>query len=166
MNIPIFIYNIPGRSVVDMSVETMTRLFVLPNIVGVKDATGDIARVSQQRVAMGPDFIQLSGEDATALGFNAHGGIGCISVTSNVAPKLCAELQEATLAGDYAKALAIQDRLMPLHEALFVEANPVPTKYALSKLGVVGVDVRLPLVPMSEGACKVVDAALIKAGLV
>ncbi len=166
VNIPIFIYNIPGRSVVDMSVETMTRLFALPNIVGVKDATGNIARVSEQRAAMGEEFIQLSGEDATALGFNAHGGVGCISVTSNVAPQLCAEFQEATLSGDYKRALEIQDRLMPLHEALFVESNPVPTKYALSKLGVSSVDVRLPLVPMSEAACKVVDAALVKAGLV
>ncbi|MEP3475365.1 MAG: 4-hydroxy-tetrahydrodipicolinate synthase [Hyphomicrobiales bacterium] len=166
VNIPIFIYNIPGRSVVDMSVETMTRLFALPNIAGVKDATGNIARVSEQRASMGEDFIQLSGEDATALGFNAHGGVGCISVTSNVAPQLCSDFQEATLAGDYTKALALQDRLMPLHQALFVESNPVPTKYALSKLGVAGVDVRMPLVPMSEAACKVVDSALAKSGLV
>lgn len=165
VNIPIFIYNIPGRSVVDMSVETMKKLFGLPNIVGVKDATGNLARVSEQRAAMDESFIQLSGEDATALGFNAHGGVGCISVTSNVAPQLCAEFQEATLAGDYKRALDIQDRLMPLHQALFVESNPVPTKYALSKLGLAPTDVRMPLVPMSEGACKVVDAALTKAGL-
>lgn len=166
VDVPIFIYNIPGRSVVDMSVETMARVFNLPNIVGVKDATGNIARVSQQRAAMGPEFIQLSGEDATAIGFNAHGGIGCISVTSNVAPQLCAEFQEACLAGDYTKALTLQDRLMPLHDALFVESNPVPTKYALKKLGLCTDDVRMPLVPMSEAGSKVVDAALAKAGLI
>ncbi len=165
VNIPIFIYNIPGRSVIDMSVETMARLFKLSNIVGVKDATGNIARVSEQRAAMGDKFIQLSGEDATALGFNAHGGVGCISVTSNVAPALCAEFQEATLAGDYKRALDLQDRLMPLHETLFVESNPVPTKYALSKLGICSVDVRMPLVGMSEASCKLVDEALAKAGV-
>ena len=165
VNIPIFIYNIPGRSVIDMSVETMARLFQLSNIVGVKDATGNIARVSEQRAAMGDEFIQLSGEDATALGFNAHGGVGCISVTSNVAPALCAEFQEATLAGDYKRALDLQDRLMPLHQTLFVESNPVPTKYALSKLGICSVDVRMPLVGMSEKSCKLVDEALAKAGV-
>jgi 4-hydroxy-tetrahydrodipicolinate synthase len=165
VNIPIFIYNIPGRSVIDMSVETMASLFKLPNIVGVKDATGNIARVSEQRAAMGDEFIQLSGEDATALGFNAHGGVGCISVTSNVAPALCAEFQEATLAGDYKRALDLQDRLMPLHETLFVESNPVPTKYALSKLGICSVDVRMPLVGMSEASCKLVDEALAKVGV-
>lgn len=165
VNIPIFIYNIPGRSVIDMSVETMARLFKLSNIVGVKDATGNIARVSEQRAAMGDKFIQLSGEDATALGFNAHGGVGCISVTSNVAPALCAEFQEATLAGDYKRALDLQDRLMPLHETLFVESNPVPTKYALSKLGICSVDVRMPLVGMSDASCKLVDEALAKAGV-
>ena len=165
VNIPIFIYNIPGRSVIDMSVETMARLFQLSNIVGVKDATGNIARVSEQRAAMGDEFIQLSGEDATALGFNAHGGVGCISVTSNVAPALCAEFQEATLAGDYKRALDLQDRLMPLHQTLFVESNPVPTKYALSKLGICSVDERMPLVGMSEKSCKLVDEALAKAGV-
>lgn len=165
VNIPIFIYNIPGRSVIDMSVETMARLSKLSNIVGVKDATGNIARVSEQRAAMGDEFIQLSGEDATALGFNAHGGVGCISVTSNVAPALCAEFQEATLAGDYKRALDLQDRLMPLHETLFVESNPVPTKYALSKLGICSVDVRMPLVGMSEASCKLVDEALAKVGV-
>ncbi|RMH45126.1 MAG: 4-hydroxy-tetrahydrodipicolinate synthase, partial [Alphaproteobacteria bacterium] len=120
-NLPIIIYNIPGRSVVDMKPETMGELARLPRIIGVKDATGDIARVSLQRQACGKDFIQLSGEDASALGFNAHGGVGCISVTANVAPRLCAEFQEATLAGDYAKALEYQDRLMPLHTAIFLE---------------------------------------------
>lgn len=166
VNVPIFIYNIPGRSVVDMTPATMARLFALPNIVGVKDATADLSRASAQRVLMGPDFIQLSGEDATALGFNAHGGQGCISVTSNVAPALCSEFQEACLAGDYAKALTIQDRLMPLHEALFVESNPVPTKYALSKLGICTEEVRLPLVPLSNEARAVVDDALKSAGLI
>ena len=120
VDLPIIIYNIPGRSVVDMSPETMGELAKLPNIVGVKDATGRLERVSQQRISCGPDFMQLSGEDATALGFNAHGGVGCISVTANIAPKLCAEFQQATLAGDYAGALAYQDRLMPLHVAIFV----------------------------------------------
>src|SRR5829696_5273682 len=134
IGIPIFIYNIPGRSVIDMSVETMKRLADLDNIAGVKDATANLARVSLQRQHIGPDFIQLSGEDATALGFNAHGGVGCISVTSNIAPRLCSEFQEACLAGDYGKALSIQDRLMPLHTAIFVETNPSPTKYALSVL--------------------------------
>ena len=166
VGIPIIIYNIPGRSVVDMSVDTMRRLFELKNIAGVKDATARIDRVSLQRQALGEEFVQLSGEDATALGFNAHGGRGCISVASNVAPRLCADLQEATLAGDYAKALAIQDRLTPLHAALFVESNPVPVKYAASRLGLMAEDVRLPLVPATESARRAVDAALRHAGLI
>ncbi|MEM7618966.1 MAG: 4-hydroxy-tetrahydrodipicolinate synthase [Pseudomonadota bacterium] len=164
-DIPIIIYNIPGRSVIDMSTETMSRLFELPNIIGVKDATGDLTRVSLQREGVGKDFIQLSGEDGTALGFNAHGGVGCISVTSNIAPRLCAELQEATLNGHYDKALEIQDRLMPLHSALFVEANPGPAKYAASRLGLCQPEVRLPLVPLSETAKHVVDEALQNSGL-
>ncbi len=163
--IPIVIYNIPGRSVIDMSVETMTRLFALPNIVGVKDATANMARASQQRAAMGPDFVQLSGEDATALGFMAHGGHGCISVTANVAPKLCAEFQEACRAMNFGRALEIQDRLMPLHDALFCESNPGPVKYAASRLGLCAEDVRLPLAPISEASRRVVDAALEKAGI-
>jgi 4-hydroxy-tetrahydrodipicolinate synthase len=163
--IPIVIYNIPGRSVVDMTVETMTRLFELPNIVGVKDATANMARASQQRVAMGEDFVQLSGEDATALGFMAHGGRGCISVTSNVAPKLCSEFQEACLAGDFARALALQDRLMPLHDALFCESNPGPVKYAVSRLGLCADDVRLPLAPISDASRATVDAAMERAGV-
>ena len=134
-DIPILIYNIPGRSVVDMSVDTMARLFKLKNIVGVKDATANMARVSQQRAALGKEFVQLSGEDATALGFMAHGGQGCISVTANIAPALCAEFQLACLAGNFRLALQLQDRLMPLHDALFVESNPGPVKYAASKLG-------------------------------
>ncbi|GLS44704.1 4-hydroxy-tetrahydrodipicolinate synthase [Methylobacterium brachythecii] len=166
VGIPIIIYNIPGRSIVDMSVDTMARLFELKNIAGVKDATAKIDRVSLQRHAMGEEFIQLSGEDATALAFNAHGGKGCISVASNVAPRLSADLQEATLAGDYAKALTIQDRLTPLHAALFYESNPVPTKYALARLGLMSDEVRLPMVPPTEGCKKAVDAALRFAGLI
>ncbi len=165
VELPIFIYNIPGRSVIDMSVETMARLFEIPNIVGVKDATASMARVSLQRQVLGPDFIQLSGEDATALGFMAHGGVGCISVTSNVAPRLCSQFQTACLKGDFATALSIQDKLMPLHTALFVETNPTPTKYALSLLGKMGEEVRLPLVPVSEATRAVVRAAMEHAGL-
>ena len=165
-DLPIFIYNIPGRSVIDMTSQTMARLFALPNIVGVKDATGDLSRVSEQREVVGESFIQLSGEDATALGFNAHGGRGCISVTSNVAPKLCAVFQEACLAGDYKMALDLQDKLMPLHQALFCSSNPVPTKYALTQLGFIQDDVRLPLVTMDAEARAIVDAALSHAGLV
>ncbi len=166
VGIPIIIYNIPGRSVVDMSVATMARLYELKNIAGVKDATANMARVSQQRAAMGPDFIQLSGEDATALGFMAHGGHGCISVTSNVAPRLCAEFQNACLAGDYATALSLQDRLMPLHENLFLETNPSPAKYALWRLGFCEADARLPLVPLQDATKQAVEQAMIKAGLI
>jgi 4-hydroxy-tetrahydrodipicolinate synthase len=164
--LPIIIYNIPGRSVVDMSPETMGALAKLPRIVGVKDATGKIERVSQQRASCGPEFIQLSGEDATALGFNAHGGVGCISVTANVAPRLCAEFQAATLAGDYAKALEYQDRLMPLHEAIFIEPGLVGAKYALSVLGMCSDEVRLPLVGLTEGTKARIKAAMKHAGLV
>ncbi|WP_134498301.1 4-hydroxy-tetrahydrodipicolinate synthase [Microvirga pakistanensis] len=166
IGIPIFIYNIPGRSVIDMSVDTMARLFELKNIAGVKDATANLARASQQRQVMGPDFIQLSGEDATALGFMAHGGHGCISVTSNVAPRLCAEMQEACLKGDYATALKVQDRLMPLHTNLFLETNPSPVKYAASVLGLMQDDVRLPLIPVSEGTKQAVRSAMVHAGLI
>jgi 4-hydroxy-tetrahydrodipicolinate synthase len=164
-DIPILIYNIPGRSVVDMSVETMARLAKLPNIVGVKDATANMARVSQQRAAIGKDFIQLSGEDATALGFMAHGGQGCISVTANVAPSLCSEFQLACLAGNFKRALELQDRLMPLHGALFVESNPGPVKYAAEKLGLSGSETRLPLAPLTPASKKRVDAALEAVGL-
>ena len=165
-DIPIVIYNIPGRSVVDMSPETMGELATLPRIIGVKDATGDVTRVSRQRAACGADFIQLSGEDASALGFNAHGGVGCISVTANVAPKLCARFQEATLRGDYAAALEIQDRLMPLHTALFREPNPCPAKFALSLLGKCANETRLPLVPVADETAAAVRAAMIHAGLI
>jgi 4-hydroxy-tetrahydrodipicolinate synthase len=165
VGIPIFIYNIPPRSVIDMSVETMARLFELKNIVGVKDATGKIDRVSEQRHAMGPDFIQLSGDDSTALAVMAHGGRGCISVTSNVAPKLVSEFQECCLAGDYAKALTYQDRLMPLHKALFVDPNPAGPKYALSQLGRMTDDLRLPLVKASDKARAEIRSAMVHAGL-
>ena len=151
VEIPIIIYNIPGRSVVDMSPATMGRLAQLPRIIGVKDATGGVERVSMQRQTCGTDFIQLSGEDASALGFNAHGGVGCISVTANVAPRLCAEFQEATLAGDYPRALELQDRLMPLHTAIFLEPGLAGAKYGLSLLGLCHEEVRLPLVGLSEG---------------
>ena len=163
IGIPIIIYNIPGRSVVDMSVATMTRLSALANIAGVKDATASPVRLSQQRLAMGETFNQLSGEDGTALAFMAHGGHGCISVTSNVAPKLCAEFQNACLASDYRRALELHDRLMPLHEALFVETSPGPVKYAASLLGLCKPETRLPLAPVAEQTKAIVAAALEKA---
>lgn len=163
--LPILIYNIPGRSVVDMSVDTMARLYELGNIVGVKDATASVVRASQQRAKLGTGFIQLSGEDASALGFMAHGGHGCISVASNVAPGLCAAFQEACLAGDYASALAYQDRLMPLHMDLFCETNPGPAKLALAMLGRCGEAMRLPMVPVTEAGRARVRAAMLHAGL-
>ena len=165
VGLPIFIYNIPGRSVVDMNPATMGELAKLPSIVGVKDATGDLARVSAQRITCGPDFIQLSGEDATAHGFNAQGGTGCISVTANVAPRLCAELQEACLDGDYARALEIQDRLTPLHQAIFAEPGVVGAKAALSMLDRCSDEVRLPLTPVTDGTRARLEAALRHAGL-
>lgn len=165
VDIPIILYNIPGRTIVDISLETMMRLFELKNIVGVKDATANLARVSLQRDAMGSEFCQLSGEDATALGFNAHGGVGCISVTANVAPALCAEFQQATLDGDFRKALEIQDRLLPLHNALFLDPNPAPVKYAASLLGFCENEVRLPLVTASTPTEEKVRDAMKSAGL-
>ncbi|AHD08328.1 4-hydroxy-tetrahydrodipicolinate synthase [Phaeobacter gallaeciensis] len=164
-DIPIVIYNIPGRSVIDMTPATMGELAKLERIIGVKDATGDIARVSQQRASCGADFVQLSGEDATALGFNAHGGVGCISVTANVAPKLCAEFQAATLAGDYALALEYQDKLMPLHEAIFIEPGLAGAKYGLSKLGLCSEEVRLPLTGLEDSTKAAINAAMAHAGL-
>jgi len=164
--LPIIIYNIPGRSVADMSVETMAVLAALPRIVGVKDATGNIARVAQQRLACGSDFIQLSGNDDMALGFNAQGGVGAISVTANVAPRLSAQMQDASLRGDHAAALAINDRLQPLHAALFSDSSPGPTKYALNRLGRMTADVRLPITQPSAAAMAAVDAALAHAGLI
>ena len=162
----IIIYNIPGRSAVDMSVETIGELAAHKHIIGVKDATGDLSRVPKQRLTCGEDFVQLSGEDATALGFNAHGGIGCISVTANMAPALCAQMQEATLAGDYATALKITDKLMPLHLATFQEPGLVSAKYGLSKLGLCTQEVRSPLVSLSDTAKSAMDAALRHAGLI
>ncbi len=163
--LPIIIYNIPGRSSVDMELETMKRLARLPRIVGVKDATSDAARISLQRHEIGSDFIQLSGNDDAVLGDMASGAVGCISVTANVAPALCADVMKACHANDYARARALNDRLVPLHRALFVEASPAPSKFALEALGHARADVRLPLRPLSEGAQAVVLSALRYAGL-
>jgi 4-hydroxy-tetrahydrodipicolinate synthase len=166
IGIPILIYNIPGRSVIDMSVDTMKRLYELKNIAGVKDATANMTRVSVQRAAMGEDFNQMSGEDITALGFMAHGGHGCISVTSNVAPRLCSEFQAACLKGDFAAALKLQDKLTPLHINLFVETSPAPIKYALSLIGKCSNTLRLPMVPATENAQAAVRQAMVHAGLI
>ncbi len=163
--LPIIIYNIPGRSVIDMTPETMGKLAALPRIIGVKDATGDLARVSDQRMTCGADFIQLSGEDATAHGFNAQGGVGCISVTANVAPKMLSQMQAACLAGDYATALELQDRLMPLHKAIFTEPGLVGVKYAMSRLDLCSEEVRLPLTALSDATRGLVDDGLRHAGL-
>ena len=165
VGIPIFIYNIPPRSVVDLSVETMARLFELTNIAGVKDATADLARVSKQRHAMGPDFIQLSGEDMTALAYMAAGGHGCISVVANVAPKPCADLMTAVLKGDYAEALKIQDRLTPLHDAIFKEPGLAGAKHGLGLLGRITEEVRLPLMTVTPPTGKVIRDAMVHAGL-
>lgn len=163
--LPIVIYNIPGRSAVDMTPATMGELAKLPEIIAVKDATGDLSRVPKTRITCGTDFIQLSGEDATALGFNAHGGVGCISVTANIAPRLCSEFQEATLAGDYAKALDYLDRLMPLHEAVFLEPGVCGAKYGMSLLGLCSDEVRSPLTPLSDATKERIRAAMVHAGL-
>ncbi|ABC22665.1 4-hydroxy-tetrahydrodipicolinate synthase [Rhodospirillum rubrum] len=165
-DLPVIIYNIPGRSIVDMSVETMARLaHDLPNIKGVKDATADLARPLKTRVVLGPEFIQLSGEDATATAFLAQGGVGCISVTSNVAPRLCAEMQRSWREGDLATCFAIRDKLMPLHDAMFCETSPGPVKYAVSLLGKGSAETRLPMVPISEASRKKVEEALRATGL-
>ncbi len=165
-SLPIIIYNIPPRSIIDMTVETMAELAdTYPNIVGVKDATANLGRASQQRLACGQSFVQLSGEDATALGFNAHGGVGCISVTANVAPAQCAAFQNACANGDFAAALAIQDTLMPLHEALFLEPSPGGAKYALSRMGRMASELRPPLVPVSAKAEAAIDKAMAVAGI-
>ena len=166
IGIPIVIYNIPPRSVVDMSVETMKRLYELKNIVGVKDATANLARVSQQRHALGPDFIQLSGEDMTALAYMAAGGHGCISVVANVAPKPCADLMTAVFKGDYAGALKIQDRLVPLHDAIFKEPGLAGAKHGLKLLGRLEEEVRLPLVPVTAPTGRVIRDAMVHAGLI
>ncbi len=169
-SLPIIIYNIPPRSVVDMSVDTMARLYELKNIIGVKDATGDLDRVDKQKKKMGPDFIQLSGEDGTALEFNLRGGVGCISVTANVAPKLCSEFQEASLSKNnsnlLAKAKEINDKLMPLHKSLFIESSPSPVKYAASLLNLSTDEVRLPLVKITEETKKSVKSAMAHANLI
>jgi 4-hydroxy-tetrahydrodipicolinate synthase len=165
VDLPIFLYNVPARTIVDIAVPTMARCAKLKNVVGVKDATANVGRVTAQRLACGTDFIQLSGEDSTALGFMAHGGSGCISVTSNVAPRLCADFQNACLKGDWKKARELQDRLMPLHENLFCESNPAPVKYAASKLGLCSAELRLPLAAIGEESRRKVDAALKQVGL-
>lgn len=164
-DIPLILYNIPGRAVVGISLDTIARLSRHPNIIGVKDATGDLTRPSLERLACGKDWLLLTGDDGTALGYAAHGGKGCISVTSNIAPRLCAEFQAACAAGDFAKAREYQDRLMPLHDALFCETSPAPVKYAASLLGLGSEDVRLPLAEASEGARAKVKAAMLHAGL-
>ncbi|MEL7179982.1 MAG: 4-hydroxy-tetrahydrodipicolinate synthase [Pseudomonadota bacterium] len=163
--LPIIIYNIPPRSVIDMTPDTMAELAKHEMIIGVKDATADLSRVPAQRMRCGPEFIQLSGEDATALGFNAHGGQGCISVTANIAPKLIAEFQETTLAGDYAKALTQLDRLMPLHEAVFTEPGLVGAKYGMSLLGLCSEEVRSPLAGLTDATKDKMRAAMVHAGL-
>ncbi|MEL6681036.1 MAG: 4-hydroxy-tetrahydrodipicolinate synthase [Pseudomonadota bacterium] len=163
--LPIVIYNIPPRSVIDMTPETMAELSKHEMIVGVKDATADLSRVPATRMRCGPDFIQLSGEDATALGFNAHGGVGCISVTANIAPKLISEFQETALSGDYAKALTQLDRLMPLHEAVFTEPGLVGAKYGMSLLGLSSAEVRSPLTELTDGTKEKLRAAMVHAGL-
>ena len=165
VDIPMFIYNVPGRTVSDISVETLARLSKLKNVIGIKDATANIARASRQRAACGKDFIQLSGEDITALGFNCHGGVGAISVTSNVAPRLCSQFQTACQEGNFVKALELQDRLAPLHDALFCETSPGPVKYAAARLGLCEPACRLPIAPVTDNAKKQVDDALRHAGL-
>lgn len=165
VELPIFVYNVPGRTVVDISVETMGRLAQLSNVIGDKDASADLSRVTRHRAVCGEDFIQISGEDPSAIGFNAQGGRGCISVTANVAPKLCAELQEATLRGDYERARAIDDKLAPLHKAMFCEPSPAPAKYACSLLNLCSDELRLPMLPCTDAGKAQVRAAMTHAGL-
>ena len=166
LDIPIMLYNVPSRTITDIAVETMERLTRLPNVIGVKDATGNLARVSAQRAACGTEFIQLSGNDDMALGFSAMGGVGCISVTANVAPRLCSQFQEAMREGRWGEALALQDRLFPLHTALFTDASPGPVKYALSKVRAFPTELRPPMTEPSAASKAAVDAALAHAGLV
>jgi 4-hydroxy-tetrahydrodipicolinate synthase len=165
VDIPIILYNIPARAIVGINLDTMARLSKHKNIIGVKDATANLTRPSLERLACGKDWLMVSGEDGTALGYNAHGGQGCISVAANLAPRACAEFQAACAAGDYAKALDYQDRLMPLHDALFCETSPAPVKYGASLLGLCSAEVRLPLVEASENARGLMKAAMQKAGL-
>ncbi|GAM99509.1 4-hydroxy-tetrahydrodipicolinate synthase [alpha proteobacterium U9-1i] len=166
VDIPVVIYNIPGRSIVDIGVETMGKIAKLRNVIGLKDATGDLSRVARQQAACGVKFVQLSGDDGSALGFNAHGGVGCISVTANVAAKLCAEVQTATMQNDYAKARALDAKLASLHKALFLEPSPGPVKYAASLLGLCTDEVRLPILTLNEAAKAQVRAAMTEAGLI
>ncbi|MFM1814353.1 MAG: hypothetical protein RLZ98_1048 [Pseudomonadota bacterium] len=165
VDIPLILYNVPSRTVVDILPETVARCASLPNVIGIKDATANLSRATEQRLRCGPEFLLLSGEDGTALGFNAHGGQGCISVTSNVAPRLCAEFQESCLAGDYRRALALHDRLMPLHLALFAETSPAPVKYAAHRIGLCEPDVRMPLAPVTYLTRQLVDSALEQVGV-
>ncbi|OQW56935.1 MAG: 4-hydroxy-tetrahydrodipicolinate synthase [Proteobacteria bacterium HN_bin10] len=166
VDIPIYVYNVPGRTVTDISVETVGRLAQLKNVAGIKDATSDLSRVARHRALAGEKFIQLSGEDGSALGFNAHGGRGCISVTANVAPELCAKMQEATLRGDFETARAIDDKLAPLHKALFCEPSPAPAKHACSLLGLCSDEVRLPLLTCTDAAKAQIRSAMTHAGLI
>ena len=167
LDIPVVLYNVPSRTITDIGVETMARLSRLPHVIGVKDATGNLGRVSDQRRACGKEFVQLSGNDETALAFNAMGGVGCISVTANVAPRLCAKLQEATREGRWDEALGLQDRLFPLHAALFSDASPGPVKYALSRVRRgFPAELRLPMTEPSAASKKAVDDALAHAGLI
>ncbi len=166
VDLPIIVYNVPGRAVVDIQAPTMARIASLKNVAGIKDATGNVARMSQHRQLITKPFVYLTGEDAVALGFNAHGGVGIISVTANVAPALCAAFQAACGNGDFAKALKLHDQLMPLHDALFAETNPAPVKYATSRLGFGSAECRLPLAPVTEATRKLVDAAMVSAGVV
>ena len=166
LDIPIMLYNVPGRTITDIQVETMDRLAQLPNVIGVKDATGNLGRVTAQRLACGEQFIQLSGNDETALGFNAMGGVGCISVTANVAPKLCSQFQEAMREGRWDEALTLQDRLYPLHMAMFTDASPGPVKYALSKVRNFPIELRPPMTEPSKASRRAVDLALQHAGLI
>lgn len=166
-DLPIIVYNVPGRTVTDIQPDTMIRLASIPTIVGIKDASGNLARVSTHRIGCGPDFCQLSGNDDMAVAFNGAGGVGCISVTANVAPRLCAEVQKACQAGDFARARELDDRLHPLHGALFADASPGPTKYALTRiLDWMTAELRLPMTPPSQAARKKVDDALEIAGLI
>jgi 4-hydroxy-tetrahydrodipicolinate synthase len=166
VDIPIVIYNVPGRTVIDIAVETVARIAQLENVIGIKDASADLARVARHRALCGEDFVLLSGEDPTAVGFNAHGGTGCISVTANVAPRLCAQMQEATLKGAFEEARAIDAKLAALHKAMFVEPSPAPAKYACSLLGFCSDEVRLPLLTLSEAGKTAVRAAMTQAGLI
>lgn len=166
LGIPVILYNVPSRTITDIAVETMARLSRLPNVIGVKDATGNLARVSAQRAACGEQFIQLSGNDDMALGFNAMGGVGCVSVTANVAPRLCSDFQKAMREGRWDEALQLQDRIYPLHAALFSDASPGPTKYALSRIRKFPAELRAPMTEPSDASKKAVDAALAHAGLI